>query len=201
MRCSYDPTCLYVSQGTALSAFGCGERHPLPVVLAPCSADSSCNLCDELADAFPDDSNAGCKVTHSSLVFSNRHTLHLLLTYLQSMPLLPVSTWGAKLWVEIDGRAQDKVKRYAVAAAAAAAAILTLTAGALGNHSLLSCATAQPTYVGLLTRATHVPASACTLPSAVTPWKFASTCPGRRRVTLERTHAIVISQEMSVHWF
>ena len=46
---------------------------------------------------------------------SNRHTLHLLLTYLQSMPLLPVSTWGAKLWVEIDGCAQDKVKRYAVA--------------------------------------------------------------------------------------
>ena len=46
---------------------------------------------------------------------SNRHTLHLLLTYLQSMPLLPVSTWGAKLWVEIDGRAQDKVNWYAIA--------------------------------------------------------------------------------------
>jgi hypothetical protein len=113
MRCSYDPTCLYVSQGVALSPFGCGERHPLPVVLAPCSAVSSCNLCDELGEAFTDDSNAGRKVTHSSLPISR--PLDLLLTHLQSMPLLPVSTSGAKLWVEIDGRAQDKVKRYAVA--------------------------------------------------------------------------------------
>ncbi len=63
----YDPTCLYVSQGAALSAFGCGERHPLPLVLAPCSEDSSCNLCDELGEAFTDDSNAGRKVTNSSL--------------------------------------------------------------------------------------------------------------------------------------
>jgi hypothetical protein len=31
------------------------------------------------------------------------------------MPLLPISTGGAKLWVEIDGRAQDKMKRCAVA--------------------------------------------------------------------------------------
>ena len=31
------------------------------------------------------------------------------------MPLLPVSTWGAKLWVEIDGCAQDKVNWYAIA--------------------------------------------------------------------------------------
>jgi hypothetical protein len=63
----YDPTCLYVSQDAVLVAFGCGERHPLPVVLAPCSAGSSCNLCDELVEAFTDNSSAGRKVLHARL--------------------------------------------------------------------------------------------------------------------------------------
>jgi hypothetical protein len=59
---------LYVSQGATLVAFGCGDRHPLPVVLAPCSAGSSSALCDDLGDALNDGSNAGRKVSNSSAI-------------------------------------------------------------------------------------------------------------------------------------
>lgn len=60
-----------MSQGATLVAFGCGDRHPLPVVLAPCSAGSSSALYDDLGDAFNDGSNAGRKVSNSSAIISH----------------------------------------------------------------------------------------------------------------------------------
>ena len=75
----YDPAVLYVSQGATLVAFGCGDRHPLPVVLAPCSAGSSSALCNDLGDAFNDGSNAGREVSNSSAIISHpkSETSHL----------------------------------------------------------------------------------------------------------------------------
>jgi hypothetical protein len=113
---------LYVSQGATLVAFGCGDRHPLPVVLAPCSAGSSSALYDDLGDAFNDGSNAGRKVSNSSAIISHpkSETSNLIpvaimpdtmITCLQSIPLLPINLHAAKLWVEIDGRDMSKMNR------------------------------------------------------------------------------------------
>ena len=118
----YDPAVLYVSQGAALVAFGCGDRHPLPVVTAPCSAGSSCALHEDLSDAFNDGSNAGRKVSNSSALIprpkyetSNLTPVVIMpdaiVTCLQSIPLLPIHLHAAKLWVEIDGRDISKMNR------------------------------------------------------------------------------------------
>lgn len=111
-----------MSQGATLVAFGCGDRHPLPLVLAPCSAGSSSALCDDLGDAFNDGWNAGRKVSNSSAIISHpkSETSDLRpvfimpdanVTCLQSIPLLPINLHAAKLWVEIDGRDISKMNR------------------------------------------------------------------------------------------
>ena len=97
----------------SLVPFGCGERHPLPLVAAQCSAASSCNLCDDLAQAFADDGSAR-KVTHvKNTKASSPISLYppLANTFFQSMPLLPVTTWGCKLWLAVDGCAIDRRNR------------------------------------------------------------------------------------------
>jgi hypothetical protein len=103
---------LYVKHDASLVPFGCGERHPLPLVAAQCSAASSCNLCDDLAQAFADD-GPGRKVSH---VQSTQPILFTSMAppanaFLQSMPLLPVQTWGCKLWLAVDRRIIDRRTR------------------------------------------------------------------------------------------
>jgi hypothetical protein len=163
--------------------FGCDERHPLPVVLAPCSASLSCNLCDDLAQTFNDD-GTGRKVRASSKHKTQHLCTKFLPTPFQSMPLLPVATWGCKLWVAVDGRAIDRRTRCSGDLQSSYALFLVLThnVGTRGIILPLSCTTVTPTCLGASILAAHAPASACTLPSAVTRSRCSSTCPSLRRV-------------------
>ena len=174
-----------MSQDAALVPFGCGERHPLPVAVAPCSSGSACNLCDDLTQAFADDSATARKVHKADIPNSsanpNPQPPTPLLTPGQSMPLLPLTSWGTKLWVAIDGRAIDRHNRCG-SCGGAVIVVVMLATGTLGTPLPPSCTTAAPTCHGAHTPAVRVPASACTRPSAATQLRCLSTCPGLRRV-------------------
>jgi len=104
-----------------------------------------------------------------------------LLTPGQSMPLLPLTSWGNKLWVAIDGRAIDRHNRCGCSGGAVIVVVMLAT-GTLGTPLPPSCTTAAPTCHGAHTPAARVPASACTRPSAATQLRCLSTCLSLRRV-------------------
>jgi hypothetical protein len=58
----YDPSRLYVRQGTVLLPFGCTEFHPLPVAPAQREAEASCN---DAAQAFAVDWKGEAKVNQT----------------------------------------------------------------------------------------------------------------------------------------
>lgn len=58
----YDPSRLYVRQGTALLPFGCAEFHPLPLAPAPRAVWAGAGGCDDAAQAFAGDWRSEPKV-------------------------------------------------------------------------------------------------------------------------------------------